>query len=216
MDTPMLNALTEYFDEWFPEFSPLHPDCRDRDWDEFSTEPLKNKIFEEIGNDEFGQNALGIFFQHNFVELLEYWEENNANMLFENSEKFKDLLIRLAPVINLNESDKQYVQRIVNIAGDAKSVFHYVPKSWQSAQFCYETFFCVMVDEMKNKERNTRLFLACKSRCSDIAAVSDWPLKANELVFLENAGYYEDFSGGSRCLWKFARDWGISLRSIKQ
>ncbi|MDR1236082.1 MAG: hypothetical protein LBJ96_03670 [Holosporaceae bacterium] len=201
--------LDDYVCEWSEEFTaPISAERTDRDWDEFSTEPFKAGLLEEIGDDSFAREAYDLFHAHDFVGLWKHCKQNNSNMLPENAAKFLELSALAAPIINIEESDRPLAGEIVNFVGKEKynSSYTYIP---QFPRFSYEMFFCVMVDiDCGAKPHNELLSHLFEYICGDISDNSVWSLVEKERALLRVVGVREDDDvGGTDCISDFGRMW---------
>jgi hypothetical protein len=170
----------------------------------FSTALFKEKLLAEIGEDPVACEIFELFHRHNFSGLWEYWQINKEAMLPNNFEKFRDLLMLSAPVIDLAKGTESCVKGIIlmsdksNITEKIKEVLSYDSRF---PQFSYEMLFCVMVDsdeDSSDDEVPIMLSQACEEICGSIANRlnrPDWTLKEKEFSLLEIVGRREDELG---------------------
>ncbi|MDR1289148.1 MAG: hypothetical protein LBJ77_02015 [Holosporales bacterium] len=193
-----------YLDAWNVQmqYETFRPDLRGV---LLTTEPVKQKLLGGIGNDPLSVKAFELFHQHRFLEFTDHCISNLSDMFQSNTDRFRDLLIKAAPVINLVDGREPYIRQIIGIAGGARNVSNYIPIF---PQFCYEMFLCVALDTSGEAEGeyNGKLSQAAEVTCGAIARNSDWPLKPEELKFLQAVGLRED-AGGSGCIRGFIKQW---------
>ncbi|MDR3180056.1 MAG: hypothetical protein LBT70_04115, partial [Holosporaceae bacterium] len=106
---PVQDEFDTYVRGWAKELAAPLSEREDRDLNEFSTVPFKKKLLDEIGNDSLAQEEFKLFHTHDFVGLWKHWGESRDRMLPNNAEKFRDLLILSAPIINAEKSKEPYV-----------------------------------------------------------------------------------------------------------
>jgi hypothetical protein len=201
MEKTSLEKLNDYICEWSEELiAPISAERIERECEEFSTDPFKEKLQKEIGDDPLAQDAFKLFHAYDFVGLWKYWEQNNNHMLPNNAARFRDLLALAAPIINDNESDRPIVKKIITLVGKEKCIPYYIP---QFPQFGYEMFFCIMKDtEWGTKNPKESLSRLCEHICYDIADNSIWPLVKEERILLMIVGSRED-NGELMCRGRF-------------
>jgi hypothetical protein len=200
MEKTPLEKFNDYVSEWSEELTaPFSSERKRKNWSELTTKPFKEKLCAEIGEDSFALQGLDLFYLRKFPEFLEHWETNRESMLPSNAEKFRELLILLAPMMDLVEENEQYVKRIIGIAGKIENVVSYRTRF---PQFSYEMFFCVTLeannelDAVEKSRKYCGLYLqASEETCRHIASHFDWPHKKEELSLLRITGYYEDEIG---------------------
>jgi hypothetical protein len=201
-----LDKFNAFVSEWSEELTaPVSAERIERDWDEFSTAPFKEKLQEEIGDDSLAQEAFKLFQGRDFVGLWNLWKEHNKTMSADNAGKFLDILILLAPILNEKESDRPIVKELVHIAGGGKSACNYVP---QFQQFSYEMFFCLMVDSMwGSKSYDEFLSQMCEGICGNIGCTKNdsWPSREKELSLRLIVGCREDDT--NLCSFRFSAMW---------
>lgn len=170
-----------------------------------TTDPVKQKLLKEIGDDPQAIEAFKLFHEHSFVEFTDCCISNFSMMLQANADKFREVLFEVAPVINLVNGSEPCIQKIIGIAGGARNVSNYIPTF---PQFCYEMFLCLALDTSGEAvgKSDRKLSQAGVVTCEAIAHNSEWPLRAKELKFLEVVGCRED-AGGSECICDFKEQW---------
>ncbi|MDR1235799.1 MAG: hypothetical protein LBJ96_02220 [Holosporaceae bacterium] len=191
MEKTSREKLDDYVSKWSEEFTAsISAERTDGDWDEFSTEPFKAELLEEIGDDSPAREAFQFFHAHDFVGLWKHWEQNNNAMSQDNAVRFRDLLILAIPFINSKRSGKPFEKKITDLAGGEEKVRGYCTKY---PQFSYEMFFCAMVDSDRNtKPHSEMLSQICERICHGISERSDWQLKEKEFDLMEIVGLRED------------------------
>jgi hypothetical protein len=170
----------------------------------FSTRIFKNKLLNEIGDDPHAIAAFEFFHQHHFLQFVDHCVNNLVSMLQNNAERFKDLLITSAPVINFVENSASCIRKIIDIAKGSKNVHDHVPTF---SQFCYEMLFCVMVDTEDTEPEGTEGWVisqACERLCCEIDLTG--PLAKGERRLLEIVGLRES-EEGSECKEYFELKW---------
>jgi hypothetical protein len=177
-----------------------------RNYDDFSTQPFKERLLEEVGDDQTALKAFELFYTRYFVKVWKYWKKNNGHMRSDNAERFLDLLALAAPIMNLNESDRMYVKEIVDTVGSNSYVDYYKPRF---PQFCCEMYFCIAWDT-KNKGGtiNPDILLSriCENVSADIANYQTWPLNEEMLKLMIIFGCGEDI-GVMDCRFDFYIKW---------
>jgi hypothetical protein len=151
--------------------------------------PIKNNLLEEIGNDCSALEAFDLFHSHDFTKLITHWIENNQNMSAENAERFKGLLIAIAPMLvpdymsaiepEILEQEED-IQKIIAIVGGDRMAIR--KDAIKFPQFCFEMVFCAMSDT--HLERNPVLSQSCECVCECICDELEWDGndKAAELI----------------------------------
>jgi hypothetical protein len=112
--------------------------CKDRrrSFNSYDTEPLRIKLLNEMEDDPVAKGAMDIFLESNkFWEFVDYCVDNIKDMKGENQEKYKEILILLAPGLK----STRYMKRAVNIIGrDQKEV---TINDIKHIPFCTDMFF---------------------------------------------------------------------------
>jgi hypothetical protein len=165
---------------------------------QFTTDPFKHKLLEEIGDDPIAVEAFELFHQFRFFEFTLYCINNFSKMLQANADRLRELLFKAASVINLIDGSKPYIQKIIDIAGGARNVYDHALRDSQFSQFCFEMLFCVMVETDGNPPEGTKgcvISQACESRCSGIVETDLWPLAAKERELISIVDLREDEGG---------------------
>jgi hypothetical protein len=106
----------------------------------YDTEPLKLKLLSEVDGDPAAKGAMDLFLESNkFWELIDYCVDKIEYMNGENKEKFKEILILLAPGVISTRNMK----KVVILAGkDQKDV---TVEDIKHPQFCLDMFFYAAV-----------------------------------------------------------------------
>jgi hypothetical protein len=148
------------------------------------------------------------FHTHEFSELIDYFEENRLNMTEDNAERFREMLIVIAPIIfvrahsswdddesPLNSFDLQHpngevLKKIFSIIGDPYTI---TKKALIYPQFCFEMMFCALFDN--DRGGSDKLFQSCECLCLDVDKSSDWPGKKEEADLLDMTSIIEDAEG---------------------
>jgi hypothetical protein len=204
--SPVSNEFDTYVRGWATEVTSPLSEREERDYDDFSTQPFKERLLKEIGDDQAALKAFELFHAHDFVELWKHWKENKGHMLPDNAARFLDLSALAAPIININESDRIYVKEIVDTVGSKSYVDYYMPKF---PQFCCEMFFCIAWDTDQNdccKNQNELLSRLCKKVSANIANHQEWVLSKEMLKLMILFGCGEDI-GEMHCKFDFYIKW---------
>jgi hypothetical protein len=174
----------------------------------FTTDPFKQKLRDEIGADPIAIRAFELFHQHKFTDVVDCWETYTDSMTKLNSSKFFYILMSLAPILNLTTDNSHYVEKIVQIAGGAKNIYNYLLHGPDFLQFCFEMFFCVMVDsdEGAGETSDYQLSRASESICEWFAEGSQGAISADEINLMDIVGIREA-EGGYGCISDFKREW---------
>jgi hypothetical protein len=190
------------------QYETFRPELRDIP---LTTDPVKQKLRGEIGDDQVAIVAFELFQQHDFPGYINFWFKNKLAMRDDNADKLRDLLVLLAPVINMDKTNESWVLKIVNEAGGARMACDYVPVF---SQFCYEMFLCVTLDTSGEAigKYNGKLSQGAEVLCEAIARNSEWELKEEELKFLGIVGFRES-EGGWECIRDFKNQWCPSEES---
>jgi hypothetical protein len=165
---------------------------------QFTTDPFKHKLLEEIGDDPLAAEAFELFHQHHFLEFTDHCISSLSSMSHVNADRFRELLFKAAPVINLVDGSEPWIRKIIDIAGGARNVYDNALRDSQSSQFCFEMLFCVMVDTDENPPEGTKgcvISQACESRCSGIVNPLRWPLAEKERELISIVDRREDEGG---------------------
>jgi hypothetical protein len=170
--------------------------------EKFTTAPFKDKLLAEIGEDPAAREAFKLFHEHNFPKCWEYQRDHNHEMSPDNSEKFKDLLMLAAPVIDLTDGTESCVREII-LTSDKPDIIEKIrdvlSRVSEFPRFSWEMFFCLTADTKWGSETcNSLLSQAGKEICRSIADRSCWPLKEEEEKLLRITGQCEgalDFYG---------------------
>jgi hypothetical protein len=174
--------------------------------DDFCSDPFKKKLLSDIGGDICAQQAFGLFHTHtqkddlrNFIDFV---LENYKNMTEENSQRFKEILILIAPIVNIYESvgiiDEDgehfdttqylgYTSKITSFVGGNEAV---TSKIFKHSRFCHGMMFCAWIDSDSDQ-----LFELLKCVCSNIYHALDWPEKEEETNLWDILGLRESDHG---------------------
>jgi hypothetical protein len=202
----------KYISEWSRYLTAPAGKVRRPDGLPFSTQIFKNKIQFEIGNEHLAVTAFNLFHSYFFTAFVDHCIDNLNKMSVNNGDKFRDLLITSAPVINLVKDSEPYIKKIVDIAGGAVNVYKYVPTY---PQFCYEMLFCAMVDTDDTTPEGTDdgvISQACEYTCSEIDLTC---LFADEERTLLRIVGYREAEEGSECLDHFKLKWCPDTDDVK-
>ncbi|MDR2666963.1 MAG: hypothetical protein LBB34_02505 [Holosporales bacterium] len=123
-----------------------------------------------------------------------------------NADRFRDLLFKAAPVINLVDGSGPWIRKIIEIAGGAGNVYDHVATF---PQFCFEMLFCMMVDTSHrglDGLQDCVISQACESMCTGIADSLTWPLADEEQRLLKIVGFREP-EDGAECMEYFKFKW---------
>ncbi|MDR1289147.1 MAG: hypothetical protein LBJ77_02010 [Holosporales bacterium] len=165
---------------------------------QFTTDPFKHKLLGEIGNDPPALKAFELFHQFRFFEFTDHCISGFGNMSQANADRFRELLFKAAPVINLVDGSEPWIRKIIDLAGGARNVYDNALRDSQASQFCFEMLFCVMVDTDGYPPERTKgcvISQACESMCSGIVETDLWPLAAKERELVRIVDLREDEGG---------------------
>jgi hypothetical protein len=191
MGTPEARALEKKRDAAKPE--------------EFDSTILDAVIRQDIGSDDAALQAWQLFFDCKLHELIDFYLEVSAKMSPINAERFKEILLLLAPIINVQSTlDKDmvftsmekyqgYIDKIVSIWGGDPNVITF--NVIQHPQFCFEMF---LMQALKLEDAgNGILFQAVRCMVGEFSASQyDWDGKEGEIALYGNSmGCYEDCGG---------------------
>jgi hypothetical protein len=202
----MASKLSAYIAEWNEILSDVCRRC-----DEFSVVPYKNKLLEEIGNDDFAREAFYLFHNYDFTRLINYWIENHQNMNEENAERFKGLLIAIAPMLlpdympgtiepEIFEQEKD-IQKIIAIVGGDRMAIR--KGDIKFPRFCFEIMFCALVDTDMRGCGFELLSQSCKCICESLCQGFEWNGKNEEAALMRIVDLCEDVGGhcGFTTIW---------------
>jgi hypothetical protein len=112
---------------------------------------FKKALLEEIESDEYAIQEYGLFGQDKYEELLEHWLKHHLEMLPENAQRFKELLIWITIIIALRDDsfDKwedwknPWKEQILHVVGDRSNV---TKEQLRYVHFCYNLAFSRLID----------------------------------------------------------------------
>jgi hypothetical protein len=163
----------------------------------FDTNYIKNATREELGDDECAIQLFDFFHDYNWGTFVDFFMNNQQSMHETNRDKFKELLLFMAPIIKacktfLDEHPDManftwegegytYVERILAIVGDVDSV---TPKIIKFPRFDYEMMVVVYYntcDAFSAHYRSAqKLSIFSKHMCDSMIESCDWEGKEYE------------------------------------
>ncbi|GHU17822.1 hypothetical protein FACS189472_05250 [Alphaproteobacteria bacterium] len=213
MEAKLLSCVSKWC-ELRKNFEPLN----------FSIDPYKDKLREEIGDDKPAIEAFDLFHQCKFSDLVDYWDLNNSNMKSENAERFKEMLLVSAAIIERQvydgftlrgrEPECPSVLKIISIVGGDRTAVTW--KTIKYPQFCFEMMFSLTVDiaswSIGTRKHCTppKLAQSCMSICSDLCYSLNWPIKEDE-VYLTNIFPCIEDAFGNCSLENIWPNWNLDL-----
>ncbi|MDR1907998.1 MAG: hypothetical protein LBQ43_04035 [Holosporales bacterium] len=114
-------------------------------YNKIDAESLKTKLLHEVEGDDVATGAMNLFLQSNFWELVDYCTDNLDAMQETNNQKFKEILILLAPGLEATRYKKK-VTAIIRRNGHRSEVTR---TAIQHINFCLDMFSYVAVENAK-------------------------------------------------------------------
>jgi hypothetical protein len=116
--------------------------CEDgyKGYNSYDTGPLETQLYAEMGNDPVASGGLSIFLEANKSwEFIDYCAEHLNAMSATNQQKFRELLILIAPGM----ISTRYMKRAVTLVGRVQEEVR--KKDIQYVPFCRDALFVVAV-----------------------------------------------------------------------
>jgi hypothetical protein len=234
--TDQFGKYSDLYDKWRVEFSGYEnfekrgtPESTKLEMERDAAKPQKfdpaildAAIRQDIGSDETALQALLLFSECKLHELIDFYPEASTKMLPINSERFKEIFLLLAPILNVQsrrmkkltytcpEKYKEYKDKIISIWGGDPKVITF--KAIKYPQFCFEMFLrqVLKLEDL----RNGVLFQAVMCMAEEfIGPEHDWDGRDGELsLYCCSTGSYEDCGGqcSPKDVWRNWRESDIS------
>jgi hypothetical protein len=170
----------------FAAFAAIEKECDAAKPKEFDKGILDLVIREEVGEDATAQQILQMFFDRKLYDVPYFYLANAASMTSENCEKFKELLLPLAPIINVGQPSlspvgseyRQHVDTIVSIWGSNAGAI--TPETIQHPQFCFEVLAKIIFD--LDESSHEELYKSVDMIIGDLILKCNWPDKKSEIT----------------------------------
>jgi hypothetical protein len=140
-----------------------------RSGNSYDTTALIKKCNDRVIGNPMAEKAMGIFLDCKYWHLVDYCEDNLLKMNNNDAQLFREVLILLAPHLDIGN----YTQRIVGLIGDPTSI---TGDYFQNGKLLYDMFFHGAVETSK---RGYSWFITemCVSICNELgilAYLSHW------------------------------------------
>jgi hypothetical protein len=152
------NAMPE--EDKFREAELRWKDFFDEDsegYNEIETGPLKSKLINDVEGDSVAINAMDLFLESKFWELVDYCADNLNAMAPTNCQKFKEILVLLAPGLYAT----RYIKKVTAIIKSDGHRHEIRQSNIKFINFCLDMYYYVAA----NNARRGRVDLA--NMCSD-------------------------------------------------
>jgi hypothetical protein len=169
---------------------------------------LHRVILEEVGEDVVARQMLQMLYERKLHDVPYFYLENADGMTPENREKFKELLLFIAPIINVGHASlvravtgiryeylsepeyRPHVDKIVSIWGGNADAITF--KAIRHPQFCHKVLTKITLD--LDKSGSGMLFQSFDTVGGDLAFRYNWPDKRGEISMFgsEMPDYEED------------------------
>jgi hypothetical protein len=131
----------------------------------YDTTSLKANLNKDIGSDPISNRAMELFMKARFWHLVDYCEDHLPEMNNVNAQLFREVLILLAPRLDIGN----YTQRVVKLIGDPTSI---TEAYFQNKTFLYDMFFYGAVETAK-RGYSWILTETCVSICSELRILAE-------------------------------------------
>jgi hypothetical protein len=159
----------------------------------------------DTGSDDAALEAWQLFHDCKLHEFIDFYPEASAKMQPINASRFKEILLLLAPILNVQRRRTKdlvftsvgkyqgYIDKVISIWGGDQSIITF--KEIQHPQFCFEIFLrqVLKLEDLKDGV----LFQAVRCMIGDFFAPRyKWDGRAGELaLYSSSIGCYEDIGG---------------------
>ncbi|MDR1609750.1 MAG: hypothetical protein LBR78_02775 [Holosporales bacterium] len=130
----------------------------------YDTSPLKAQFTKHVSEDESATGAMNLFLDCKYWHLVDYCEDNLSNMADANAQLFREILVLLAPRLDLGN----YTARVVKIIGEPESV---TADYFQNRELLRDMFFYSAV-ENAGHGRSWSTTETCISICDELSILA--------------------------------------------